>query len=612
MGKILDINLTDGESYDLDIPRDLTKRFLGGLGFNIWYLYQNLGKGVNPLGPENILLFTCGLLTGLGSPCSSRVQVNAKSPLTSLIGSSSFGGKFGIKLRSNGFQSIIIHGAARDPVYILIEDGAAKIMDASSFWQLDTWETQEYLRNYLSDKTLETVTIGLAGVNLVPFACIVHDRSYVAGRTGMGAVMGAKNLKAIVVQGGKKHISKNSQNSFVMKDYMGTIMNSPRYKDVSTYGLAAFIESTNEGGYLTTRNHREVQFADADKIDGRSLQKYVVQLKGCPNCPVHCKADARIEHGKFVTEGCRPEYDSTIDLGSQCGLNDPEALIYLNTLCNRLGVDTISTGAAIAFSMELYDQKILQIEDFGGKALSWGNALAMEELIYEIVQRKDLGSILSQGVRQASLTIGKGAEKFAYHVKGLELPGIDPRGAMGTALGYSVSMRGADWATIFSSPELRWSSQKAEEELGNGQAANRFSIEGKGALIKRTMIVSAVFDSLGICKFPELTIVGEYNLEKEATLTEAFGGCTIDSKELLIVGERILNLQRLLNIVHGATYTDDRLPIKFLEEPASQGPAKGIKVMLKPMLKDFYRNMEWDSKGVPTARKLKLLGLSSV
>ena len=599
-GKLLDVNLTDGRINILNISEKLTRKFIGGLGINVWFLHKNVNKNVDPLAPENVLLLSCGLLTGMGAPASSRVHLNSKSPLTGLMASSNLGGKFGKKLRINGFQSILIRGRAQKPVYIWIRNGVPGISNASSIWGLETFETENFLKANLGDKTLETIAIGPGGENLVLFASVVHDRDHVAGRSGLGAVMGSKNLKAIVVQAQKRKIKIDPSAASVFKKYVQQIMGSPSYKNISKYGISSFVKSANEAGYLATRNFRNVQFEDADKIDGRKLYEYVTRLKSCYKCPVHCKADTKIVGGKFSGDGCRPEYESAMSLGSKCGMNNPEALIHLNTLCNRLGVDTISTGSVIAFAIDLYDRGIVTIKDTGGMELGWGNVDAMEELIYQTVRREGFGDILAQGVRKASQKIGRGSEKFAYHIKGLEMPGIDPRGAMGTALGYAVSMRGADWSSVYPAPEYHWSPERAQEELGNNQAANRFSTEGKGSLIKRTMCASAALDSLGICKFPALSLIEEYNLKNEAELTAALTGWDVDSDNLLRAGERILNFQRLFNLMHGANSADDKLPDKFLEDGADQGPAKGKTVDLKPMLRDFYRTMGWDNEGVPT------------
>lgn len=613
LGKSLDVNLTDGKARISNLSEEMVRKFLGGRGLNGWLLYQNVGQSVDPLGPENVLIMSCGLLTGTAVPASSRFHVSSRSPLTGLLGSSNVGAGFGAEMRSSGFQCILIRGRAKRPVTLWIHDENGEIIDAGSLWGLDTWETQKRMKSDLGDENLKIMAIGQGGENLVLFACIMTERDHAAGRTGMGAVMGSKNLKAIVVRGQKKRVTMNQSSASVIKSYIRQIKNSPRFQKVSTYGSAADIRWTNEMGILATRNYRDAQFEGADKIDGENIQKYVTRLRSCYRCPVHCKADIRINKGKFKgTEGTRPEFEPIIALGSKCGLNDVEALLYLCDLCSRLGIDTLSTGSVIAFAMDLYDRGILTEEDTGGIDLTWGNDEAMEKLIHQIVRRKGFGGILSQGVRQAARIIGRGSEGFAYHVKGLELTGYDPRGLMGTALGYAVSSRGGDFTSVYATPEYRWSSEKAEKQLGTRQAADRFSVEGKAALIKRCMIASAVLDSLGICKVPALTLIGDFDLKNEAALTASLTGWAVDSEGLLDVGERIVNVERLFNLRNGADAGDDRISEKFIEQAIDKGPSEGHTVLLEPMIKDFYRAMGWSASGYPSEEKLKALDLLGV
>jgi aldehyde:ferredoxin oxidoreductase len=363
-------------------------------------------------------------------------------------------------------------------------------------------------------------------------------------------------------------------------------------------------------GILATRNYRDVQFEGADDIDGRTLKKYVSRTKGCYRCPVRCKADTVLTDGKFKDlQGTRPEFEAIIALGSKCGLKDTQALLYLCDLCSRLGIDSISTGSVIAFAMDLYDRGILTAKDTEGVDLTWGNHEAMETIMWQIVRRERLGGILSHGVQQAAWIIGQGSETFAYHTKGLELTGYDPRGLMGTALSYAVSSRGGDFTSVYATAEYLWPPEKAEREIGSRHAVDRFSPDGTATLIKRCMIVSAVLDSLGICKVPALTLIGDFNLKNEAALTSALTGWGVDAEYLLRCGERIVTVERLFNLRNGATGADDRLPDKFLEEAVTQGPTEGQTVRLTPMLERFYRVMGWDEAGYPLEEKLASLNL---
>jgi aldehyde:ferredoxin oxidoreductase len=302
-----------------------------------------------------------------------------------------------------------------------------------------------------------------------------------------------------------------------------------------------------------------------------------------------------------------------VALGVKCGLSQAAEVLHLTNLCNRVGIDTVSTGASIAFAMDLFERGILTVEDTGGFDLSWGHAESMELLIRQITRGEGVGGVLAKGVRRAARSIGRGSEKYAYHVKGLELTAYDPRTLMGTALGYTVSSRGGDFTQVYASPEYKWSPERAAKELGSAKAVDRFSTEGKGALIRRCMIVSAVVDSLGICKVPALSLIGEFDLKNEAELVQALTGWPVDASELIHAGERILNLEKLFNLRHGELRNLDTLPDRFINEPvAEEGPAKGKVVDLRPMVADFYRAMGWDEEGIPGQSKLASLGLDTL
>jgi aldehyde:ferredoxin oxidoreductase len=610
VGEFLDADLTRGSITMSPLAEDLAKNFLGGRGLNVWLLYQNVTECITPVAPENVLILGCGLLTGTTTPTASRLHVTSKSPHTGILGSSSVGGGFGAALRSCGFQCILIRGRADRPVYLWIGAGQGEIRDASCLKGLDTRKTQESLRALLGEENPKILAIGPGGENLVSFACIMTDHDHVAGRTGMGAVMGSKNLKAVVVKGCDTKASFHSSTVSAFRAYLRKIESSPRFREVSTYGSSCDIRWTHNMGMLATRNYRDVRFEDIDRIEGKEIHKHVTRTKGCSGCPVRCKANIRIDHGQFKgMEGARPEFESIIALGSKCGLSDTGALLYLSDLCSRLGIDTISTGSVIAFAMDLYDRDILTREDTGGINLTWGNHEAMETLLHRIAGRHGLGAILSLGVRKAAEIIGRGSDAFAYHTKGLELTGYDPRGLMGTALGYAVSERGGDFSSVYATLEYRWSAERAERQLGNRRAVDRFSPEGKGPLIRRAMVVSAVLDSLGLCKVPALTLIGDFDLKNEAVLTRSVTGWPLDANDLFHIGERIVNVERLFNLRNGAGVEADRISAKFINEAVDEGPCKGSTVRLEPMLKEFYRVMGWDQTGHPVKAKLAALDL---
>jgi aldehyde:ferredoxin oxidoreductase len=610
-GKIIDIDLTDRSIDAREFTEQMALDYLGGFGYNIHFLYTNLEQGTDPLGAGNIMTLSLGLLTGSAAPSSSRVHVNALSPLSGLIGSSSMGGFLGSKLRSLGITVLIIRGACETPVFLAVDEQGVRFEDARELWGLDTRRTDAAIKSLVGDDKAEILAIGTAGENLVRYACIMAGIDHSAGHTGMGAVMGSKLLKAISVSSAKREEKTPLEAMPAVREYVKSIRDSAsRYRDYSQLGSAGDVLELNDMGLLGTRNYRSMQLDGAERIDGRNLKSYVVRNITCPRCVVHCKAEVELKDGKYKGfRGGRPEYETVIDLGALCGLTDPEALMYLSNLSNILGVDTISTGSVIAFAMDLYDRGIISREQTDGIDLTWGNAEAMEQIMNRIAARKGIGDILADGVFRASRRIGRGAEKYAYHVKGVELYGADPRGMMGTALSYAVSMRGGDFTSVYPVPEFRYTMERAEKEFGTRQAVDRMATGGKGALVRYCLIVSSIIDSLGICKVPALTIAGNYDLEKETRLVRALTGLDLSRERLLYIGERIVNTEKLFNIRFGATADLDTLPEKFLKEPIGEGPSTGAKVDLKPMVRDFYRDMGWDEQGVPLPETLAAFDL---
>lgn len=612
-GKVIDVDLTGGDIRTSDFTETMAKEYLGGFGWNMALLYREVPQGTDSLGPDNVLVLSPGLLTGTAVPCSSRLHICARSPQSGLMGSSNVGGFFGARMYAAGIRSVIVRGASPRPKRLHLSADGARLLDADDLWGLDTRETEARLKKYHGDPKLETLVIGVAGENQIPFACIMAGPDHAAGRNGMGAVMGAKGLKAITVETIKNDEKPSEAVRALIKEYIQSIReNTARYDGFSTFGGAGDIVELNEMGLLGTRNYRETQLDDAAAIDGHQLHAYVVKRTSCHKCPVHCKAVIEIKQGVHKGfRGGRPEYETVINMGSLCGLTDPDELLYLSNLCNILGMDTISTGSVIAFAMDLFDRGILTTGDTDGLSLNWGDAQAMETLMFRMARRKGIGDVLARGVRQAAEIIGKGAEQYAYHVKGVEIYGGDPRGLMGTALSYAVSLRGGDFTSVYPVPEFRYTPERAKKEFGSEKAVEYTATEGKGAMVRFCMIVSAVVDSLGLCKVAALSVGAHFDLERESALIAALTGLELTPTDLFRIGERIIHMEKLFNIRHGATSEMDMLPDKFTKDPLTQGPAAGFCVDLKPMVADFYRCMGWDEAGVPKAETLKAIGLTS-
>lgn len=609
-GDIIDIDLNDGAVMRRPCPRDVVRRLLGGRGFNVGYLFEHLPAGTDPMGPDNTLVFSCGLLTGSRVPTASRLHINALSPLTGLIGSSNVGGYAGAWLRSTGILSLIVRGRSRQPVYLYLSDAGVELRDARAYWGRDAFDTQDRIAAAHGGGEVQTLTIGTAGEAAARFACIVTGRDHAAGRTGLGAVMGAKKLKAVVICKGGDKPFENRRESIgdAVGAYVRQIRSSPDFATFSRHGGAGFVKWADDMGIMGTRNYRQGRFDLIDRVDGRQLLADKVRSSGCYRCPVQCKADLKFRHGRLRGKtATRPEFEPMINLGAKCGLGDLQAVVYLDNLCNRMGLDSTSAGTAIAFAMELFERGILTATDTGGLTIKWGDAAAMETLICQMASGSGLGGLLAQGVRRAAQTIGKGASQYAAHVKGLELTAYHPAAILGSALGYAVSSRGGDYNNVYAALEHRWSAEKGAAEFGSPESVDRMRPTGKGRLVRRAVLVNIVVDSLGLCKVPTLSLLGAFDLENEAALASAVTGLAFSGADLLAVGDRIASMERLFNLKHAPDMDDDRLPEMFF----AQGHQTLTWAVLDQMRLEFYAAMGWDATGRPLAATLERLAIGT-
>lgn len=598
LGAILHIDLTTGIIKTTPFPEKIFYGFLTGRGFNVHHLYHHLPKGIDALDAENILIFSCGMLTGTSAPTGARLHINALSPMTGMLGSSNIGGSAGAWLRSCGIMSLIITGKSKSPVWVHIDENRAELQDAASLWGLDAMETQERLK-IEKGKHTRMFTIGTAGENGCRFANIISGSDHAAGRTGMGAVMGAKNLKAIVIEKGHRKFQSPDEGAFrrANKAYVNALKNTSDFSIFSRLGGAGYVNWANEKGIISAYNYRDTTFKEMDQLDGKHLVGDVVKKRGCFGCPVQCKAQLVFSKGKHKGETAhRPEFEPMINLGSKCGLTDIDEVVRLDNLCTRLGMDSTSAATTISFAMDLFDRGILTMDDTDGLDLSWGNARSMETIILQMAQNQGvLGSLLSQGVMRAARIIGRGSEKFAAHVKGLELTAYNPGAIMGSALGYAISSRGGDYNNVYASLEYGWSPEKALAEFGTVDAVDITRPGGKGALVKRAVLVNIMVDCLGLCKVPVLSLLGTFNLEYEATLVSGLMGETITPKTLFSAAARVAALERKFNLSHAPEKSEDTLPDMFFNTEKSILSRESV----AGMVQDFYRAMGWDTKGVP-------------
>jgi aldehyde:ferredoxin oxidoreductase len=608
VGHILEVNLSAATVSTSPLPLETIHLYTGGRGFNVGYLYEHLEAGTDPLGPDNILLISGGLLTGTPAPTSSRMHVSSLSPQTGLIGSSNVGGHLGARLRGFGIQVIIVKGRSRHPVFLYIHKGGIEIRDARPLWGLGTVDTQIELEKSLNDPRIKSIAIGPAGENRVPFACLITDGDHAAGRTGMGAVMGSKHLKAVVVgrspKASKPAISKSTRKA--MEHYVGLIKSSPEYPIFTEFGGAGYVTWADDMGVMPTRNYRDTRFEGIEQLDGRRLKAHRVRSRGCFRCPIQCKAELKIKAGKHAGERLnRPEFESLMILGAKCGLDDAEEVTYLDNLCSCLGLDCLSAGSVIAFAMDLFDRGVITVADTDGLELEWGDAKVMETLLRKIAHREGFGDVLARGVKQAADIIAGGAADLAPHVKGLELTAYHPENLLGTALGYMISSRGGDY--IYASMEHRWSPERAQAEFGSPAAVDMHSPEAKGPVVRRAVLVNIALDSLGLCRVPSLTCIGEFDLVQEAKLASAVMGLAITPEKLFAAAERVAVLERLFNLRHGVSPESDALPAMFFKS----GQGKLTPDVMNQMLQEFYQVMGWDDTGRPTREKLLELDIEA-
>lgn len=626
MSKTALIDLSTSKITITDTPTSLLRQFLGGRGLGAKLLYDHVGPGVDPLSPENYLILTTGPFAGTPWPTSARLHVTFKSPATGAYGYANSGGFFVAELQHAGYSAVMITGRAAEPVVLEITDQAIAIKPAGELWGKTTGQVHETLLGGPDPKPAagRVACIGPAGENRVNIAAIINDYSRAAARGGPGAVMGSKNLKAIHVRAGRS--------GQVPADFRAAAktttqkLQADKFLDgLRQYGTLILMDSKNVGGDQPAKNHQLVQVPFIDRVNAAAFDHYVLEHKGCYACPIKCGRKSEVAEGDYRVKIGGPEYETTNALGPMCWLDDPEAIIYANHLCNEYGLDTISSGVVIAFAMELHEKGLLDDPEL---SLDWGDAATVHGLLRKMAYREGIGHLLANGTRPAARAIGRGAERYAMQVKGLELPRQEPRFAKGFGLGHATSNRGADH--LYAMPAI--------DLAGNWDAARRiFAPEIVPELMdpanekyKADMVVygehfCAITDALGICKF---STVEEYSLFPEdlAPGLAALWNQPLTGQDLLTIGERIVNLERLFNVREGLSRADDRLPGRFTEEAAplyeyspdpdtgemrrSDEPLRyGLLKDFESMLDRYYDLRGWSRQGVPTPETLRRLGL---
>jgi aldehyde:ferredoxin oxidoreductase len=610
MGKILRVDLSKGTVKDEPLDQSMAKDYIGGAGLASKILYDEVDPTVDPLSPENKIIFSTGPLTGTRSPCSGRYAVVFKSPLTDAFGEGHSGGYWPAELKFAGYDAIIIEGAAykHAPVYLWIKDGKAELRDASALWGKNFWETTDMIQKELGDDKIKVAGIGRAGEKLVKMACVMNDDHRAGGRGGAGAVMGSKNLKAIAVRGTDRPKAVN-QDAFdeAAKAATKVLREAEGLQGMRDLGTGSFVTALNGLGILPTRNFSAGQFEGFEKVSGEVIrEKYLVKATACYGCPIACGRSTKIKEGKYAgSEGEGPEYEAHGVFGSFCGNSDMDSLIKAAYLCNDYGLDLISTGNTIAYAMECYEKDLINLGDTDGLRLSFGNSDAMVKLVEKIGERDGFGDILANGVKRLSEKLGSEAVNFAMHCKGLEAPMHEPRGAPSLGLAYATANIGATHMHPYTPI---WDAfGVAFPDWGvTGPPADRFSTEGRASLVKAGQEFAMVVNSADICQFvylfPFLGLIDTVKMINAAT------GFDLSVDDAFKIGERAHNLQRMFNVKAG--FKRDTLPPRFLNEPFTSGPTAGHVVDLEPMLDEYYVLRGWDKDGAPSQNKLKELGLA--
>ncbi len=610
-GKVLRVDLTERSFAEEPLPADVARDFIGGAGFTVKYLFDEVPADCEPLGPQNKLIFAPGPFTGTTIPCASRMAINAKSPLTGAMGVGLTGGHFPVEMKRAGYDVIIVEGVAEKPTYLWIKDGKVSFRDAGELWGMQSGDTQQTIKDKLHDQNVRISCIGPAGERLSRLACIVNERR-VVGRRGLGAVMGAKNLKAIALRGEQTPaIADPAAYKAARKRMLDAMKDSPvLYSQFAKEGTSGNVENCTALGIFPSRNWTTTGSEEfAGTIGAGAIASRGAGRIACAECPVACSQLRLAQTGPYagiLTEG--PEYETLYSFGGVTGVTDPDAVIAADRAADEYGLDSMSAGVTIAFAMELYERGIITTEDTGGLELTFGNHEAMVALIRMMGEREGFGDVLSDGVRVAAERIGKGSERYAMHVKGLELPAYDVRGAKGHGLGYATSYTGADHNKGYAIQEIFG--------LPFPYPVDRFAAEGKGALTMWNQDArTAVGDCPTMCIFMLDTSVAPFLFDNTAGLMTGATGLEFSGEDVRRVGERVNNLARAFNVLAGLTRADDDLPERLKTEPIPEGPAKGHLISqadLDLMLDEYYEARGWTPDGVPTRARLDDLRLGYV
>jgi len=620
--KILNVDLTDGRHWVEEVPLADTVKYLGGRGISARLLYESLDRGVDPLGPDNLLIFAPGTLTGTSAPCSGRTSVSAKGPATGLYLKTSVGGHWGAELRYAGWDYLAIHGRAPKPAYLWIDDDRIELRDATALWGRGTRATEDLIKRELGDPDLQVACIGPAGENLVLFACIMVSRYHAAGRGGIGAVMGSKNLKAVAVRGtGGVQVARPQEFFELTSRVRYELTLDAGTHSLSNYGTSGSLLALNEMWMMPSRNFQVARIEGAERISGQYLvdEGYLKSRVACFACSTGCHRYVLTRQGPFGgVDDQGPELETMLALGGECGITDTEAVLKGNHLCADYGLDTISAGSVIAWAMECYEKGLITDADTDGLPLRWGDGRALVELLPRIARREGIGDLLAQGTKRAAEQVGGDSWRWAIQAKGLEQSGVDTRVAKSYALAFAVNPRGPDhlmtetFAEFGVTPEAR---RLIEKLCGDEKYANPLLTEKRAEIVRWHEDAYAATECLGLCVFTS-TAAYAVTPENMAQMLSLALGVEVSEEGLMTAGRRVVTLERCFNVREGATRKDDTLPWRLMHEGAPGGPNAGVVTSeeeLSHMLDEYYALHGWDRETArPTPETLKALGLGWV
>jgi aldehyde:ferredoxin oxidoreductase len=602
-GRILYVDLATGRARTEKLSEVVAKKYVGGIGLGMRLWLSNSKAGVDPLSPENPLVLALGPVSGTMFPTGGNGHAFiSKSPETGGVGEAVSHGTFGAELKRAGYDGIVLTGKADRPVYLWIDDDSIQLVDASNIWGRSPFETEDAIKAELGDIYVRVASIGLAGEKQSKIACILNEKTRAAGRTGLGAVMGSKNLKAIAVRGTNDIVVAKPEEFMEMVKEIHERMKGPAAQKYRTVGTVGNLMVQNSLYCLPTRNGNGSYFEEADRISGEALnERYISKIIACNSCAMRCEHEAVVREGPYKGTLARMEFDNLWALGPNCGVDKLDAIIKASELCNYYGLDATSTGVAISFLMDCHERELLSHEELDGIDAHFGNVDALIQLVEKIGKREGIGEVLADGVKIAAEKIGKNSIQLASQIKGLEVPGYDLRCLKTTALSFAVSFRGADQNRSGAySMELKGKVDRLKAE------------KGRGKLVKDAEDIFALIDSLIICKNARGTLYKK--VDEMAKLYNLVTGSDVSSEQLDVAAERINTLARLINVREGFSRKDDTLPWKVMNQPiVDEGPVKGSVVTqeeLDLLLDDYYLARGWTADGIPTSETLEKLGLS--